>query len=637
MSLSTIVELRDGMSRVLNTIGTSLQAVNERFAHMNEIANQAGSSDAFSDMRSDLVRVQDELTRATSEVQDLRRQLEETEPPANELVSTLKKVGAAFVGSKLVSSLVSASDTMAQTTARLNLMNDGLQTTEELQQQIYESAQRSRGAYNDTADAVAKMGLLAGDAFSNNQEIIAFVEQLNKQFTIAGTSAEGQAAAMLQLTQAMGSGVLRGEELNSVFEQAPTIIQSIAEYLGVSVGEIRSMAQEGELTASVVKNALLASAEETNEKFESMAMTWSDVWTSFSNTVLMLTQPILEAINWLANNISIIIPLVVSLGAAFAVLAIAYNWTTICTAATRAWAAAQAVLNAVMNMNPIVLIITAIITLIGVIAAVIAYTNKTRETTISVVGVITGAIAVAATAVYNTVIGVINAIIQAAWTVFAEPFVGIVEWVVNVANGGFNSFGDAVKNLIGQIISWLLSLGKVATKIIDAIFGTDWTYSLSSLQDTVLAWGKNDTAITFDRSSAPTLSRKTYSSSWSSGYNFGSNLGSGVSSALGLASATGTDLTTVAAASSPTTDLLTDIADNTSQIADDVSVSSEELELLRNLAERSDVNKYTNATIRIEMTNNNSISGTDDIDGIVDALESKLVDALVETSEGVHF
>ncbi len=111
------------------------------------------------------------------------------------------------------------------------------------------------------------MGLLAGDAFSSNQETIAFVEQLNKQFKIAGTSAEGQAAAMLQITQAMGSGVLRGEELNSVFEQAPTIIQSIADYLGVSVGEIRSMAQEGELTAGVVKSALLSSAEETNQKF----------------------------------------------------------------------------------------------------------------------------------------------------------------------------------------------------------------------------------------------------------------------------------------------------------------------------------------------------------------------------------
>ena len=264
MALSNTVQLRDGMSNVLSRISSSLSTVNDRFERMQNLTERAAPTGLYAQFNSELVGVREELTRTVSEVEELRSSMTSAQPPAENLTASLKKLGTAFLGSKLVSGIVRMSDEMTQTTARLNLMNDGLQSTADLQELIYQSAMRSRGAYNATADAVAKMGLLAGDAFSSNQETIAFVEQLNKQFKIAGTSAEGQAAAMLQITQAMGSGVLRGEELNSVFEQAPTIIQSIADYLGVSVGEIRSMAQEGELTASVVKSALLSSAEETN-------------------------------------------------------------------------------------------------------------------------------------------------------------------------------------------------------------------------------------------------------------------------------------------------------------------------------------------------------------------------------------
>ena len=351
--------------------------------------------------RSELTGVREELTRTVSEVEELRSSMTSAQPPAENLTASLKKLGTAFLGSKLVSGIVSMSDEMTQTTARLNLMNDGLQSTADLQELIYQSAMRSRGAYNATADAVAKMGLLAGDAFSSNQETIAFVEQLNKQFKIAGTSAEGQAAAMLQITQAMGSGVLRGEELNSVFEQAPTIIQSIADYLGVSVGEIRSMAQEGELTAGVVKSALLSSAEETNQKFNEIPLTWSDVWTQASNMAIMALQPLLEAINWVANNIEVIGPLVLAAAAAFALFAVAANWTKICAAATKALTAAQKMLNAVMSLNPIVLIIGSIIILIGVIAAYINYTNRAKNETTSAVGVICGLFAMAGAFAYN--------------------------------------------------------------------------------------------------------------------------------------------------------------------------------------------------------------------------------------------
>ena len=618
MALSNTVQLRDGMSNVLSRIASSLSTVNDRFERMQSLTEQAAPTGLYAQFNSELTGAREELTRTVSEVEELRSSMTSAQPPAENLTASLKKLGTAFLGSKLVSGIVRMSDEMTQTTARLNLMNDGLQSTADLQELIYQSAMRSRGAYNATADAVAKMGLLAGDAFSSNQETIAFVEQLNKQFKIAGTSAEGQAAAMLQITQAMGSGVLRGEELNSVFEQAPTIIQSIADYLGVSVGEIRSMAQEGELTASVVKSALLSSAEETNQKFSEIPLTWSDVWTQASNIAIMALQPLLEAINWMANNIEVIGPLVLAAAAAFALFVVAANWTKMLTAA-------QKVLNAVMSLNPIVLIIGAIIILIGVIAAYINYTNRARNESVSAVGVICGAFAVAGAFIFNTVVGAINAVIQAVWTIFVEPFIGIIEWVLNVANGGFNSFGDAVKNLLGQIISWFLSLGKVVTKIIDSMFGTSWTDGLNNLQNQVLAWGKNDNAITLSRD-APTIEKRiSYKTAYANGYNWGANLQNSISEKLGL------DLP-----DDPATGLLSNIADNTAQIADDVSVSSDDIKLLRDIAERQVINKYTTAEIKVEMVNHNNISNEMDLDGVVNLLEAKVTEALVTSAEGVH-
>ena len=239
-------------------------------------------------------------------------------------VSGYIKSAMAAVSAKKV---IELADSMTTTRARLDLMNDGLQTTAELQDMIMESANRSRAAYTTTADAVAKMGIMAGDAFSSNEELIAFSELINKQFTIAGTSVAGIDAAMLQLTQAMSSGVLRGEELNSIFEQAPTIIQTIADYLGVPIGKIREMAAEGQITSTVVKNAMLASADEINAKFASMPMTFSQAWTVAKNIILEAFTPVLTLIGqgaqWIYDNWSTIAPIFWGIAAAVLFYAVA--------------------------------------------------------------------------------------------------------------------------------------------------------------------------------------------------------------------------------------------------------------------------------------------------------------------------
>lgn len=616
MALSNTVQLRDGMSNVLSRIASNLSAVNDRFERMQSLTEQAAPTGLYSQFNSELTGVREELTRTVSEVEELRSGMTSAQPPAENLTASLKKLGTAFLGSKLVSGIVSMSDEMTQTTARLNLMNDGLQSTADLQELIYQSAMRSRGAYNATADAVAKMGLLAGDAFSSNQETIAFVEQLNKQFKIAGTSAEGQAAAMLQITQAMGSGVLRGEELNSVFEQAPTIIQSIADYLGVSVGEIRSMAQEGELTASVVKSALLSSAEETNQKFSEIPLTWSDVWAQASNMAIMALQPLLEAINWVANNIEVIGPLVLAAAAAFALFAVAANWTKICAAATKALTAAQKMLNAVMSLNPIVLIIGSIIILIGVIAAYINYTNRAKNETTSAVGVICGLFAMAGAFVYNMfylpVYNVITDLINFLGNVFQHPiasieilFLQLSQYVVGVIRGMVRTIEKLINLIPGVKIN--------ITSGLDTFYDS-YTDSIQKIKDQS-GWTEY----------VKHKEKIEYSTAYANGYNWGANLQNSISEKLGL------DLP-----DDPATGLLSNIADNTAQIADDVSVSTDDIKLLRDIAERQVINKYTTAEIKVEMVNHNNISNEMDLDGVVNLLEAKVTEALVTSAEGVH-
>lgn len=287
---------------------------------------------------------------------------------------------------------------------------------------------------------------------------------------------------------------------------------------------------------------------------------------------------------------------------------------------------AQYGLNTALLACPITWIVSGIILVITAIYLVVAAINKVKGTSISATGVVLGVLATAGAIVLNTIIGVINAAIQAVWTLFVEPFIGVIEWVLNAVNGGFDSLDDAVKNLLGQMISRLLSFGKIATKIIDAVFGTNWTDKLNELQNTALSWGKNENAITISRN-APTIEKRfAYKDAW----NFGYNLGQSIDEKFSAANASAT----------PEFDALNNnvaaIAANTADTADALQLSNEDLKMLRNIAERQEINKYTTAEIKVEMVNHNNISNEMDLDGVVNLLEAKVTEALVTSAEGVH-
>lgn len=515
------------------------------------------------------------------------REIEEGTNEANSLMQTIKGAVAAYATIQTLSAALNLSDQLTSTTARLNLMNDGLQTTQDLQNMIYLSAERARGSYQATADAVFKLGLMAGDAFGSSEEIIAFMEQVNKQFTIAGTEAAGIDAAMLQLTQAMGSGVLRGEEYNSILEQAPNIIQAIADYMEVPKGQLKDMAAEGQITADIVKSAMFAAADETNAKFESMPKTFSQIWTSFQNTALMAFQPVLQRMNEIANseafqtfvnnaieglsmvagialeifdllvgvagvvadNWSWLSPIIYGVAAA---LAVYYGWllltkgaemamaavhgivavakgimaaaTMLVTGATWAETTAQYGLNAAMYACPIVWIIILIIALIALFYAAVAAVNKFAGTSVSATGIICGAFMVALAFIGN--------IFVALWNLVVDVFVLIYNLVATVANFIGNVFTDpigAICRLFFDLADTVLGILQALASAIDAIFGSNLAGSVQGWRDSLGGWvddtfGKGEEVMAKMNADDMKLGRFEYGEAWDAGYSFGEGI-----------------------------------------------------------------------------------------------------------------
>lgn len=658
-TIGTAIKLNDMMSAPIHSITDAMNMMLSTWTDLDDATSSGLDVRNVESIRSKINQATDALDQMGNEQKQFNREVHEGSSAIDGLTDKIIGAVGAFAGLQGLQQLVNLSDSFTQTTARLNMINDGSQTTEELFDEIAASADRARARISATADTVAKLSLNAGDAFGSNDETILFAENLNKLFAIAGTEQASIASATLQLTQALGSGVLRGEEFNAVFEAAPNIMQTVADYMDVPIGQLRKMAQDGQITADVVKYALLNATSEINTQFESMPMTWAQVWNEVMNGLYYASIPLLELINLFANNWSVLQPIILGVATAVglytaallihnSVQAITNTMKAVHAAsammeagATFAATAAQHGFNAALLACPITWIIIAIIAIIALIYAVVAAINKLQGTTISATGVIMGVLAVAGAFILNLGIGVLNALIQAMWSIFVEPFIGIIEWVLNACNGGFNSFGDAVANLVGQIISWFLSLGKVVTKIIDAIFGTDWTSGLSALQDKVISWGKNEDAITLDRN-APTINKRfEYSTAWDTGYDFGAGVeesiggffGGNVFDADGFNNPYSLDNLTDSIGEVPAFE---EIANNTGDIKDAVEITSENLKYLRDLAEQDAVNRFTTAEIRVEMTNNNNISSNMDLDGVVDHMVTGVNEAMERVAEGVH-
>ena len=460
-------------------------------------------------------------------------------------------------------------------------------SVEILEAKIMASAQRARSSYFDTANAIASMGANARSAFATNDELIAFMEQINKQFVIGGASAQGQAAAMLQLTQAMGAGALRGEELNSILENAPGIARAIEQYMGVAEGSIKKYAEEGLITAEIVKNAMFAAAEETNAKFDSMPMTWAQIWTSMQNRAILALQPILEKINAIANSarmqgivdgamdafstligvLGIILDLVIGVGSAIydnwgwigpiiggvaAALLVYYGAqlavntitgistallhahafaeqvkaasTMMATGATFAETSAQYGLNAALYACPIMWIVMLVIALVAVFYAAVAAVNKFAGTSVSATGIICGA--------FMAALAFIGNLFVALWNIAVDVFVLIYNLVATVANFIGNVFTDpvgAVARLFFDLADTVLGVLQTLAGAIDAIFGSNLAGAVQGWRDSLGGWvdetfGKGEEVMEKMNADDMKLGRFEYGQAFDLGYKFGEGI-----------------------------------------------------------------------------------------------------------------
>lgn len=689
--------LNDGISGVLRKINTALNTTLNAFEQVQRASGNAVDPAQIQAARAALVQADNEVEqmaegyrRAAEQEEVLNRGLRNGNSAAGSLLGKVKGIVATLAAGAGLKALTGLSDKLTSTTARLSFMVDDGGSVDALEQKIMASAQRARSYYLDTASAIASMGSNAGRAFSNNDELIGFMELINKSFVIGGASAEGQSAAMLQLTQAMAAGALRGEELNSILENAPSIARAIESYMGIAEGSIKQYAEQGLVTAEVVKNAMFASADEINAKFESMPMTWAQIATKMKNTALAAFDPVLTRLNQVANsaqfntvingainglamlatvatgvldllingasfvveNWSWISPIVYGLVAAFT----AYNAVALITngingimalaEGVKAATAAQYGLNAALLACPITRIVILVIALVAAIYAACSAIAKFTGIANSGFGVIAGGI---------------NVVIQF--------FVNLGLTVANIALGIWNALGACAQNIgiaFGNVIagvqSWFYNLLSTALTVVAGICEAlnklpfvefDYSGITNAASDYAAkaaeaSGNMQDFVSVGDAFNEGMNTFETWQDGWvgdafDAGANWGDGVAAGVSDAIGglfdmdLGAATdyGTGMGNFA---------LDDIADytgqtaaNTGAAADALSTSTEELAYLRDIAERDAINRFTTAEVKIDMTGmTNRIEGGADLDGVISVLTDGFTEALLTAAEGVH-
>lgn len=755
-TIQSSIQLMDGMSKPLASIVSAinltisaLDRVNGTNVNINT-SELTGAKAEIIKAGADLKRIENDIAeniRKNEEAQNgFNRSLRNGASNADNLYSKIKRFVGVYAGIQGLKNSLNLSDTLAQNSARLNLMLDNynspnekivnnsqtaINTTDnsvysdilnntqniinnseknlinninnsissdilnnqinnnsvdntkttvtenqganinlpQFQNMIFQSAQRSRGDYLATSDSIGKMGLMAGDAFNSGQEIISFMELINKQFKIAGTNAAGIDAAMLQLTQAMGSGVLRGEEYNSILEQAPVIIQNIAKYLNVPKGQLKNMAAEGKITADVVKNAMFYAATDINEKFEAIPKTFRDSVVNMKNNFVKEFLPISQRLNTFANSEGFMIftnGIIKGMGAVVRVTVSALdivgkigkfthdNWNVIApviggvTTAVIAYksalilsnieliknnilqgkntlgavlmgaknfylagstfmaTAATQGLNAALMASPLGLFAGGIALVVGGLYVGVAAFNALTGKAVSATGIITGSVAALVGSVLNYGVFLWNNLVS-----IAEAFVNIWKHPIY-----------SVKKLFWDLVISILDIFDNFSGIVDTIAGTDYSkkikdYRTSIQADLDIAKPKDyiDSNLKINPFNTGNMMKTTYEKTAEAGNIFKNE--------------TAVDMT-------ESNDYLKGILNNTASMSEGLDLTTEEIKYMRDAAEMEVINKFTTAEIKMEVQNSNMISNNVDIHDVIDEFTEYLREKMQMTAEGVH-
>lgn len=707
-TIRTAIALYDGVTSPLQSMHKAMGVVLNTFESMQQASGRAVDTAAIREAREEWAKagtafdaIEENIRNANNEQQKFNNSIRGGNNSANGLLSTIKKIAVAAGGIAGINKVQNISDKLASTKARLNLLVDDGGSVAELEQKIMASAQRSRSVYFDTASAVAKLGLNAGNAFNGDMDqVIAFMEQVNKQFVIGGATAQEQSNAMIQLTQAMAAGALRGEELNSILDGAPGIARAIEKYMGIAEGSIKTVAQEGKVTAEVVKNAMFAMADETNAKFDSMPKTWAQIWTGMKNKALSMFAPILTKINQIANstkfqqvttalinglagvanvasslldilisvasvivdNWSWIQPIIMGIVAAMliyngvalvtnAIMGIQATAKAVHAAATAMEAGAtftatvaQQGLNAALLACPLTWIILLIIAVIAAIYAACAAVAKFTGIANSGFGVICGGIMVVISFFKNLGLSVAN----------------IALGIWNALGVCASNIGTAFHNVISNVQGWFYNLLSTALTVVAGICEAlnklpfvefDYSGLTSKASEyaakSAEAYGNveeyksvadafNEGMSTFD-----TFQDGWAADAFASGAAWGDGVADKVSgmfdfSALDSMGADSLDAFNLGNDLDSIYGNTGDIANNTAATADALDIAEEDLAYLRDIAEREAINRFTTAEIKVEQHNENHISKDADLDGIMDAWANDFAEKLEVSEEGVH-
>ncbi len=738
--IRTAINIVDGMSPALRSMSNALNIVMSNFEALQRTSGRAIDTASITTARQ-------ELGRANAAISQVERNLEEA-AQAQQRVNTrmgegasiagnlARKVGgivAAYASWQSIMGLINATDTATGITSRLGLITDSLEETKALQEQIRASANRTFSSYKDTADMVGKLGIQAGDAFTNNQDILNFAEQINKHLSISGTPTAAAQGAMVQMTQAMSNGVLRGEELNSVMDGLPTVAKTIEKYfrkLGDNRG-LKTIAEKGLITADIVKGALYSAADDIGKKFAAMGVTFGEVWNVFKNHADKALEPVykrlgaisnsqafqnfataagqavgalaavlVETINLLSglatfvkDNWSWIAPLLFNAALAASAYALALAWVKreaimaaimqatlgIRTAfsvlamiagqfAAYGFAGGMLALSMAIAANPIAWFVGMVVVLIGVFYLAVEAVNFFAGTSYSATGIIAGLFATLGAFIYNIIAGMWNNFASFAeflYNVFTNPVYSVKALFVNLATNILDSIIAVTKGWDGFATSMANAFVSAINVVIKA-----WNGLMDLLPDKVkstLGLGKGTsisatTSITSTLTGAkaslqgmlgdkpanykslPKMEQKSLGGAFDAGYKWGSELGGTKEKAKieELAMPFTKPLGTGAAAALANAGLgsgatpAKETAKNTKKMADSLAGSEEDIKLLRDLAEREVINRFTTAEIKIDMQNNNSISSGMDIDGVINQLTDKLYNAMSVAAEGTH-
>lgn len=614
---------------------------------------------------------------ANVSLSNVRNEISNTNTTVGALTNKIKGLVGAFVGLRTIKGIGNVSDEMTSTLARLSNMTENAEQTQNLFYATYQSAQNARGSISALADVVGRFGNNARDAFSSNKEVVEFAELVQKSMTIAGASTAEASASMLQLSQALGSGVLRGDELNSIFEQAPNLIRYIADYMGVSIGQIRELASEGKISADIVKNAIFSAGDDINEKFETMPVTFAQSFARIKNTALINFQPVLEKINGIVNsdkfdtfanrlssdfafisgvaldafdklisganlvidNWDLIAPVVTAVTVAI----VGYNVAMgTYTAVTSIATLVQSGFNNVLLASPFTWATLGIIAISTALVVFIRYLGRTSEVADSTFGMVMGSIFATAQTAKNGAIFLMN--IGGA---LAESTKALCSNTISAFYNATSSVKGFWYDLLSNILNVVEEVSKALNKIPFVNIDYDGVSSKAS-EYANKAWQANQDKREY----------KSIGDAWSKGfdsfeygsltdaYERGAEIGNGLTSKV--KGAFDKYKLTPDVASSYSKAQLGGVSDlrklidntgstakNTADTAKSLEITSENLKYIRDYAEQKAINRYTSSNIKIDMVNHNQIDNKQDIDGVVNTLRIKLSEALTAEAEGV--